>query len=749
MSELLAPAGSMDAFYAGIANGADAIYFGLTRFSARSYCENFTNEEVELITNYAHLRCVKVFCAMNTIIFDDELEEAYKAIDFLAKIKVDAIIVQDLALLNYLTNNYEGIDCHISTQGGIDDLEGIKLAEKLGAKRVVLAREVNIEKIKEFKNQTKMELEAFIHGALCVSYSGNCFMSGLIGLRSGNRGRCVGCCRKLYSLIEDDKIINKSYLYSMKDLNTSNYLNELSIIDSLKIEGRMKEPSYVAGIVKYYRALLDKQKISDEHIYKNFQRTYTKGYILNENNKDIVNDLKPNNFGYPIGEVIKVNNHDIVIKLNEAVNQYDQIRIGNNLEEVSYPLIKIYNKDHQLISKSNDYLYLNIQEKVNIGDIVYKTKDVKYLDTINKTYPSEYQRFPIDIKVIGKINNPLIFIASFKNIKVSVESKIFIEKANNRNITINNFEELLRKLNDTPYYLNNLDIHIDDMIFIPLKEISQLKRTLIDKLNEERLKRNIIKKNPEPLKVPNYQLIKQTISCEVLNDEQYEACIEEGIDVIYYHNIIPRNNVEYKDLNDDYLLVGGLGGINYYLNNKKNINTDYSLNVVNHESAALLFSLGVDTVTLSYEISKNNILKLIDNYKLQYQTMPKLELIAYGRQKLMVTKYCPLKHLKMCGNCMHHKYYINDAVETFPLGFSPSRDLDKCSTLIYNSKILNLVDEIDDLKEITSFRLAFTCESKDECIKIIRAFKAKLRGEKTHYFNDQINTRGHFLRDIL
>ena len=742
MSELLAPAGSMDAFFAAASNGADAIYFGLNAFSARAYANNFTLEECEFITKYAHLRNIKVYCTMNTIVFEKELDEAYQTIDALAKIGVNGIIVQDLALVNYITNHYSSLEAHISTQVGIDDLDGIKYIDSLGAKRVVLAREVSIDQIKEFKKQVDIEIETFIHGALCVSYSGNCFWSGLIGLRSGNRGRCVGCCRKLYSLLENDKQINKSYLYSMCDLNTSIGIEELKIVDSLKIEGRMKEPSYVAGIVRYYRSLLDGNQENKDDLLKNFQRTFTNGYILKDGPDNITNIQKPNNFGYLIGKVTKINKNNVTIKLTDTVNQYDQIRIGDGLEEISYPLVKIYNEKNQLVNSSSTVIVVNLKEKVKIGDPVYKTKDVKYLDEINKTYPKEFKRIPLTINVLFLENMPLKLSIKYSNIKVEVSSQELVTKAINHAVRRENFEDLLSKLNDTPYVLKNLNIKMDDNLFIPLKVISNLKRELIEKLNEERLKVNVTTKTPNELVVPSFSFDEQELVCEVETLEQYNACIDAGIKTIYYENKVLRNNTKY--IESPYLLVGGLNSINHYTEKQKLV-TDYSLNIVNSSSLALLLSQGVKRVTLSYELSEKNMNDLIDSYVSKYQTMPSLEMVVYGRQKLMHSKYCPLKRLGMCGKCQQNKYTINDGMETFPLLFNKD-----CTTYILNSKTLNLIDELDHLKRIAALRLSFTTETKDEVIDIINKFKAKMNGETNQkYFDSAKNTRGYFYREIM
>ncbi|MCR5705977.1 MAG: U32 family peptidase, partial [Acholeplasmatales bacterium] len=248
MSELLAPAGSMEALVTAIHNGADAIYLGMNRFGARAYANNFTIEQLRDAVKYAHLRGVKIYVTMNIIVFDYELEDAYKQVDELYLAGVDGLIIQDLAVFTYVTEHYPSFEAHCSTQMGLDDLDGVMLFKEMGAARVVLSREVPQPELVEIRKKSKIPMEIFVHGALCVSYSGNCLLSGLIGYRSGNRGRCVGACRKPYQLVNltKNEIMDKSYILSMKDLKTVEHVDELRFADSLKIEGRMKEPSYVA-----------------------------------------------------------------------------------------------------------------------------------------------------------------------------------------------------------------------------------------------------------------------------------------------------------------------------------------------------------------------------------------------------------------------------------------------------------------------------------------------------------------------
>ena len=270
-----------------------------------------------------------------------------------------------------------------------------------------------------------------------------------------------------------------------------------------------------------------------------------------------------------------------------------------------------------------------------------------------------------------------------------------------------------------------------------------MKRELIEKLNNKRLVVNVIKKDPRKIKVPEYKLPTPVLTCEVETIDQYNACIEQGIETIYYQNKISRNNSTYVE-GFDRVLVGGLNGVEYY-KNKCIVTTDYSLNIVNHESLRVLHEHGVDTVTLSYEINKTDINAVIENYYDKYATYPKVELIVYGRQKLMVTKYCPLKRMGMCGKCKTESFSLVDEFAEFPLGFK------NCEVTLYNSKVLNLIDDLKDFEGISSYRLSFTKESKEETIKVIEMFKNRLNNleDTTKLFDSKLNTRGHLNKEIM
>ncbi|MGL4948902.1 MAG: DUF3656 domain-containing U32 family peptidase [Anaeroplasmataceae bacterium] len=748
MSELLAPAGSYEAFIAAVSNGCDAVYLALEKFGARAYANNFSIDELKKVIEYAHLRNVKIYVTMNTIVYDHELSEAYEQIDLLEELGVDGIIIQDLALLDYVNKRCKNTEAHASTQVGIDDLYAIKFFEDFKIDRCVVAREIPYEELINIKKNSKMSIEAFIHGALCVSYSGNCLMSGLIGFRSGNRGRCVGSCRKNYKLINkfDNTIISNNYILSMKDLCSVDNIEKMKIVDSLKIEGRMKEPSFVANTVKSYRDLLDNNTTSSivkNNIIKTFNRTFTKGYTFKEDKKDIVNVTRPNHSGYLIGTVIKKVKNGYMIKLDSTLNQNDQIRIDNK-EEVNLKVVKLFDKSLNLINSASDYCIIEIKEKVELGDKVYKTKDIELEKSLEKTYPKEFKRFPIDVYLNGEINQYLSMTVRYEDIYVTSTSDYIIEKSNN----ILNKENLLNqisRLNDTPYIISDLILNVDDYSFIPNKVINTLRRDVINLLNEERLKVNseLFNYSIKPISFQRPTTKQLTVFCNT--QEQYKAAVDLDVDIIYYKdNVFRRNDTKFKECNNSNILIGGYNGINYFKPNN-NLVTDFSFNVVNNRHVNILHNLGIKRVTLSHEINKTEINELVENYVKENNGYPSLELIVYGRQDLMHTNYCPLKTNNLCGLCRKSNFAIKDDFEEFPI----MNHMD-CSTTVLNSKTLNLLDDLNEIDCIDYYRLQFTIEDYEETKSIIELAINKIyNNSNTKSFNDKLHTRAHFNKKIL
>ncbi len=749
MSELLAPAGDYESFIAAVSNGCDAIYLALEKFGARAYANNFSFEELEEVISYAHLRNVKIYVTMNTIVYNYELKQAYEQIDILNKMNVDGIIIQDISLIDYVNKKYPDMEAHCSTQMGIDDIDGSLFCKQLGAKRIVLGRETTISNIKKIKEAVKLPVEIFVHGALCVSYSGNCLMSGLIGYRSGNRGRCVGSCRKPYKLINTttNETISNSYILSMKDLNTTANVKDLLVADSLKIEGRMKEPYYVANIVNSYRQLLDGTTSCDvvnKNLEKTFNRTFTKGYIFGEDKKNITNLLRPNNNGFEIGTITSVNFNQYTVKLTNTVYQNDQIRIVSKDEEVNFKAVRLYDLEDNLINSSSDYCIFKLDEKLNVGDTVYKTKDVKFYEQLEKTYPKEFKRIELSIYLTAVVGEKLSCRIICDDTSVNVISDYTVEKSDKFLFDKEKVQNQFDRLKSTPYTISTFEVEGSTNAFIPNKIINDLRRIAIEKLDYKRLL--------EDREVCDYTLNKKTfektksiLSCYVTTKEQYDICVNEGIDCIYYNdNVYKRNECTYKEVLGN-VLVGGYGGINYFKDKDNFVVSDYSLNVVNSTAVNLLHNNNVSRVTLSHEMNRTQIEDLISNYILDNDGLPNLELIVYGRQNLMQTKYCPLKAFNLCGECKKNKYVLEDDYGSFPI----LSDKD-CDTTILNGKILYLIDEIPTLDNISSFRLQFTTEDAFETKRIIDIAKSKLYDynlDKT--FNTEINTRGHFNKEIL
>ena len=332
-AELLIPVGNYECLEAAIKNGADAVYLGGKKFGARAYSTNFDNENMIKAIKLCHLYNKKIYVTVNTMIYNDEIAEIIEYLTFLYENNVDAVIMQDIGLINLTRKLITNLEIHVSTQAHNHNEEGIKYFKNLGCTRVVFDRESSLETINAIN--VDIEKEIFTYGALCICYSGNCLFSALNGGRSANRGMCVGSCRLPYKLVKNGEIKDDGYLISTKDLNTMPYLKKIldSNIQSLKIEGRMKSKEYVAIVTKVYRKLIDsyyknQQLIIDEEdkksLLKTFNREFTKGYLFDADN--IINKKTSNHQGIRIGEVIAVNNHRITIKLEENIHQEDAIR---------------------------------------------------------------------------------------------------------------------------------------------------------------------------------------------------------------------------------------------------------------------------------------------------------------------------------------------------------------------------------------------------------------------------------------
>lgn len=641
--ELLAPAGNMESLIASISAGCDAVYISGKKYGARAFANNFSLEEIKEAVRFAHLYDVKVYVTVNTLIYDSEMDDFLEYIEFLYRNNVDAVIMQDLGAMDLVRQVYPKLEIHASTQMNIHSLETVKLLEKLNIKRCVLAREMNISEIKNIKENSNMELEVFVQGALCISYSGQCLMSSLIGNRSGNRGTCTQCCRMKYDLVKDNKIVNKDkYVLSTKDLCTLKNIDKLIDIgvDSIKIEGRMKRREYVYLAVSLYRKAIDSYlnsgivNITDTDILalkKIFNRNFTKGFLFDENNNNFTNPKRPNHQGIKIGDVISVKNNYFLLKLTDEVNLQDGIRVV--ADDIGFTVTEMFVNDKKFKSaKKGDVV--KIKKKIkNLSEVV-KTTDYKQLQKINELI-NKMRRLPLDVKLSARLNERLSITLNYKNKFITYISDYIVSEAKNNPTIDIDIKNKINRLNDTVYFLNSLVLDIDDNIFIPVGVLNNLRREAVDRLNFERLKRDNIVVSDYHIELKDYPKVnKKSIlidSCNIPSNYDEVYNFKNMANTTFKLNRIITNH---KEINKR-LLVSELGSVNKY----KNVVTDFALNVVNSYTVALLHSLGVDKITLSYELNFEQIKELIDNYHRRYNKHPNLEVIISGYEEAMVCKY--------------------------------------------------------------------------------------------------------------
>ena len=694
--ELLAPAGNMDSLKAAVMAGCDAVYLGGVLFGARAFAGNFTNEEIVDAINYAHLYGVKVYVTINTIIYDSEVERFLDYVRFLHKNNVDAVIIQDIGMFDLLRKKFPNLELHASTQMNIHNYDGALLAKKLGFKRVVMARETPIDVIKKIKEEIDIEIEVFIHGALCVSYSGECLLSALVGKRSGNRGTCAQICRKKYDFYDDDKnkLNTNNYLLSTKDLCTLKYIDKLIEIgiDSLKIEGRMKRSPYVYLVTKTYRKVIDnyyntgKLKIDENDIIelkKMFNRNFTKGFMLNEDNNNFTYDKRPNNIGIEVGEVIKKVKNDLKIKLTYDVSVHDGLRILDDKEDKGLVINKMFiNNKSVLEAKKGDVITLKYDKYVEKNSKVLLTSSKKQLDSICEKIKNQERFIYIDLNFTAKENENLkLTITDGLNTVTEVLDKTPM-RAINKETSHDVIKKQLSKLGNTVYKARSITINLDDNLFINIKDINEIRRRAISKLNEKRLYKIDFVEKDYTIGVPDFPSIKQTA---VLVNKENES-LKDKYDLIYTEDektkdedsiiVLPRITNEHPFIKNT-VMIGDFGGLLKY----DNFQTNVSFNVVNSYSVAFLHSLGAKLVTLSYELSLSQIKNMIEIYKKRYNKNPNTSLIINSYPECFVSKFNLNKKYNVKSG------YLKDSYGNF-LKVKTKGDI----MVIYHFKKVNLYD---------------------------------------------------------
>ena len=577
--ELLSPVGDFECLKAAVQNGANAVYLGASSFSARAKATNFAGEELKEAIKYAKLRNVSVHLALNTLIKNEEFNDAVELAVSAFNNGVDAIIIQDLGLATYLRKNYPEIPLHGSTQMTVHNLEGVQQLEKLGFTRVVLSRELSIDEIKYIRENTNIELEVFIHGALCISYSGQCLLSSMIGGRSGNRGLCAQPCRLPYELIEekDEKIISldKGFLMSPRDNFGIEYLPELIKlgIDSFKIEGRMKTPTYVGVVTKHYRKYIDlilnninlendtlKEIIRKELNIKNpetlltdkeeitqvFNRGgFSTGHFKPTPNKELIFKDKPNNMGIYIGTISHINENKgyLNIKLENTLSIGDRISINNESYTVSELMIN--NKNFETLEKGNIAKIGRMKGKISVGNKVYRIETARLNKSISPTFKEDknFRKIKLSGEIILKENHPISFKVwsisekFYKNLETFVTLDITPSIALNRPIEKEKIIEQLSKTGNTEFEFENISVILDNNLFVQMGVLNDLRRTVLEKLEKM-----VIEKH-------SHNLQNKTISLPSIYENNFESLNSNYKPISLLLNII-NPNFAYNTLNN-------------------------------------------------------------------------------------------------------------------------------------------------------------------------------------------------------
>ena len=798
--ELLSPVGNFECLKAAVQAGADCVYFGGNMFNARASAGNFNEEELKKAIEYAKIRNVKTNLALNILIKNDEFSEAFELAKKAYEYGIDAIIVQDLGLARKLIQSFPDLPIHASTQMTIHNLEGVLEAEKLGFKRVVLSRELSLNEIKYICENSNIEIEVFIHGALCICYSGQCLLSSMIGARSGNRGKCAQPCRLPYELVNNSELksIDKGHLLSPKDLCSLELIPELVNlgITSFKIEGRLKTPEYVSTVTRIYRKYIDLAKSNNPYIIeekdkKDLLQVFNRGglssgYLSNEPNQNFIYKEKPNNMGLFLGTVHNFNPSKgyITLKLNNPISIGDTVSLEKEKGSYNISELMIQNKNTATANIGDIVKIGRIKGKISVGDKIYKMSSKELISMANNLTNSETRKAKISCKVSIHKDTPISFnIYSdgegiYKNINFTITSDLLPVEAQNSPITKERIFEQINKLGSTPFEFENIDIDLDENLYITsISKLNQLRRDgitkleeiLISKIHRKELQNSSNISSCEPITYNEYQKEtskkKVSILLNTLNKKFNYSNLsninriyiplkfffsEEFSDVlknittsfntyIYMPSIIKNTRI----VNIDTILkiypikgfvvsnISNFKILETYINNYEFIG-NYNLNIYNNSTINELSKLGISCATISPELNKITIN--------EFNSKIPTEVIVYGSIPVMTTNYCLLSKSNNCieyckSNCTasNSKYYLKDRMN---LNFRVIPDSFTKTTTIFNSKKISYSP-----LEFTSnyIRFDFLDENIEEINNIIDCFVSGAILEGSEYTNGNYN----------
>lgn len=789
--EILAPAGSYESFHAAIVAGADAVYAGGPKFGARAFAENFTEDQLLNAIDYAHLHQRKFYLTVNTLLKDYEIEQLPEYLEPLYQRGLDAVIVQDMGVLNVVRQYFPDMDIHASTQMTVTGVNGAQFLKENGAVRVVPAREISLEEVRNIKSVTGMEMECFVHGALCYCYSGQCLLSSLIGGRSGNRGQCAQPCRLPYTVDGE-----KGYLLSLKDICTLDIIPDLieSGIDSFKIEGRMKRPEYVAGVTSIYRKYVDlylknPQKpywVDDkdkEMLMDLFNRGgFHTGYYKQKNGRNMITIQKPNHIGVKVGTVLSQKGREVQMRALTDIAAGDLIEFKNEAQR--YTTGKSCKQGEVITILAPKGI------RLSVGEVLYRVQSPKLLNTLETTYSEG--------KVIEKLYG-YISLEAGKAAKlvvckdeysVEAESEQQVEAASSRPLDEERIKKQLQKTGNTEFAFDVLDVELHGEVFLPMQQLNEMRRKALEEL-EKKIQDSFHRKTAEKKVLPeeildtaSVKLSKKENKLSVLveTQEQLEAVLENDNSVacIYVDSNLDKTGLDaelWKGISDrihkknievflamprifrnqtieifeqayDSILTRYFDGMlirsmeeYQFLKSKNysgNIRLDYNLYIMNRFAKQFWRKQGIIYGTIPVELNKSEIVNLDSKQD---------EMIVYGYIPAMVTAQCVTSTVhgckKDCKITMLKDRYQNE----FPVK-NQCRD---CYNVIYNTAPLYLIDLKEDLEELNAerYRIQFSIENKDEVKQILEQCHSMFGDQKEDMFIQKESiTRGHFRRGI-
>lgn len=804
--ELLAPAGNRKNFMAALEAGADAIYLGGKVFNARAKANNFSIEELKELIKIAHILNVAVYVTVNIVIADSEIKDLENYLRQLDEIGVDAIIVQDLAVLNIARKVAKRMEIHGSTQMTATNLATVNYLYEQGMTRVVLSRELSLEEIKYICQNTKAEIEVFIHGALCICYSGQCLMSSFIGGRSGNRGACAQPCRLPYELIDEDgNIINEkeeNYIMSPKDLKYAEYMDELieAGVASFKVEGRMKKVSYVKEVISAYRHIIDKHGRADKNdlnrLQSGFNRGFSTDYLLNNVGRSMMTIAAPNNQGKEIGEA-KRKGLKILLRLFDDINEGDLLKIISKEGLVRYLTVdKNWHKDEK-----NTYIVTT-----NEGAIAGKV----YLASSSKSEieHSDLAHFERKISVYAYLDGSegekvsCTFMTEDGQ-SITVYNDYILQKANKVPTSLEKITNQISRMGNTLFKLESVSVPTGEYMW-PASVLNQLRRDGVESLERKLLEQYELKRKD----LPDYSKIKTIkVNDEKIKDKRIKiaACVDEldnvkaavkaGVDIIIlagdrwqrlpyknntYKDVVDycnNNNVEivfstpriirvneenrYKEIfkslikaNPNAISIHFLGALEWCkeFGYKGKIYADTSLNTFNEVAVKTLVDNGISQIALSEEMTMKQIRSLANKVK----SLPvNLEILVHGQLEMMISEFCVINAFAGIGckkncpmPCLKKKYYLKDRKgELFPLKTDPY-----CRMHILNTKELDMRPYIDDIKSsrINIIRIEARQKEQEYITRLIKDYKELLNGNGLNFSKTGEGiTRGHYYKGIL